>query len=75
MKPVVAISLKNSFGQMAVYALIANAHIHPEELYPQSPILQDIFIEYGEKWPQRGSAVSQSIGFRCQVSVLSTSTP
>jgi hypothetical protein len=41
MKPVVAGSLKNSFGQMAVYALSANAHIHPEELYPQSPILQD----------------------------------
>jgi hypothetical protein len=70
MKPVVAGSLKNSFGQMAVYALSANAHIHPEELYPQSPILQDIFIEYGEKWPQRGSAV-----YRFQVSVLSTSTP
>jgi hypothetical protein len=28
MKPVVVISLKNSFGQMAAYALIANVHIH-----------------------------------------------
>ena len=28
MKPVVVSSLKNSFGQMAAYALIANVHIH-----------------------------------------------
>ena len=39
MKPVVVSSLKNSFGQMAAYALISDVHIHID-----SGVLQAVLV-------------------------------